>query len=450
VICGPVMDSVTPGFEKRLDGYFQHLGEILGNKEQRASFATYALGILSDAERKSAEPLAARATADPLRADAEHQRLLHFLGVAKWSDERIRSAASHFALSAMTEKEAVEAWIIDDTGFLKQGKHSVGVQRQYTGSAGKVTNCQIGVSLVVATRSDQVPVDFALYLPPTWTDDQKRRAATRIPDEVEFATKPRLAMQMICRALLAGVPRGVVLADAGYGCGADFRKELRELGLDYAVGVKSTTNVRRIGRDGICCGKKQRLKTLALQLQKSGAFRRCTWRQGSRRAMTAAFARLRVHIGVDEQATLLIEWRDNEPEPANYYFVSMAKLPASNKQLVRLVMQRWRVERTYQDLKGELGLDHYEGRSYPGWHHHVSVVLASYAFIVAERSRHFPPAPREALADRPDPLATGAPLRGQLHHCATCGRPEDRHLAAEVPGLPSHEREVPADEGLTQ
>jgi len=436
--------------EQRLNGYFQHLGEILGNSEQRASFATYSLGILSDAERKSVEPLAARATADPHRADAEHQRLLHFLGVAKWSDERIRTAASRFALAAMTEKEPVEAWIIDDTGFLKQGKHSVGVQRQYTGSAGKVANCQIGVSLVVATRSDQMPVDFALYLPPTWTDDEKRRAATRIPDEVEFATKPRLAMQMICRALLAGMPRGVILADSGYGCGADFRKELRGLGLDYAVGVKSTTNVRRVGRDGVCRGKKHQLKTLALQLQKEGAFRRCTWRQGSRRAMTARFARLRVQVGDDEQATLLIEWRDNEPEPANYFFVSMAKVPAATKQLVRLVMQRWRIERTYQDLKGELGLDHYEGRSYPGWHHHVSVVLASYAFIVAERSRHFPPEARETVADHQDSLAPGAPLRGQLHHCPACGRQEDRHLAAEVPGLPSSEQEEASGEGLTQ
>jgi SRSO17 transposase len=173
------MDSMTRGLEKRLDGYFQQLGEILGNKEQRASFATYALGILSDAERKSVEPLAARACADPARADAEHQRLLHFVGSAKWSDEGVRAEASRFALSAMTEKEKVEAWIIDDTGFLKQGKHSVGVQRQYTGSAGKVTNCQICVSLVVATRSDQVPVDFALYLPPTWTGDAVRQRGSR-------------------------------------------------------------------------------------------------------------------------------------------------------------------------------------------------------------------------------------------------------------------------------
>ncbi len=202
------------------------------------------MGILSDAERKSAEPLAARACADPGRADAEHQRLLHFLANSKWSDDHVRAEASRFALSAMTEKEKVEAWIVDDTGFLKQGKHSVGVQRQYTGSAGKVTNCQLGVSLVVATRSDQVPVDFALYLPKSWTGDRKRRIESRIPAEVEFATKPELALQMFRRAMKAGVPRGVVLADCGYGGGADFREELSSLGLEYAVAANPTTNVR--------------------------------------------------------------------------------------------------------------------------------------------------------------------------------------------------------------
>jgi SRSO17 transposase len=444
------MDSVTPGLEKRLDEYFARIGGVLGNKGQRASFATYAQGILSDGERKSVEPMSARACADPARADAEHQRLLHFIGVANWSDERVRAEAFRYALSAIAAKEKPEAWIIDDTGFLKQGKHSVGVQRQYTGSAGKVTNCQVGVSLVYATRSDHLPIDFALYLPPSWTDDRKRRAEAHIPDEVEFATKPALALQMIRRALLAGVPRGVVLADAGYGCGADFRSELRDLGLDYAVGVKSTTNVRRVSRDGICRGKQHRLSTVAKQLQQEGAFRRCTWRQGSRRAMSAGFARIRVQVGDTERATLLIEWREYEPEPANYYFVSMKKIPAATKQLVRLVMQRWRIERTYQDLKGELGLDHYEGRSYPGWHHHISVVLASNAFIVAERSRHFPPEAREAVAHGPDALAAGAPLPGQLHHCPACGREEDRHLAAEVPGLPSHEHEDAAGEELTQ
>ena len=444
------MDIMTPAAVKRLEGYFRNLGGVLGNEERRASFATYAMGMLSDAERKSAEPLAARACADPSRADAEHQRLLHFLGNAKWSDQRIREEASRFALSALTEKETVEAWIVDDTGFLKQGTHSVGVQRQYTGSAGKVTNCQLGVSLVVATRSDQVPIDFALYLPKSWTSDRKRRLKARIPAEVEFATKPELALQMIRRALLAGLPRGVVLADCGYGGGADFREELRKLGLEYAVGVNSTTIVRLIGRDGVCRGRNQRLKTLALRLKHDGAFRRCTWRQGSRRAMTALFARVRVQVGDGEQATLLIEWRDHEPEPANYFFVSMARVPAATKQLVRLVMQRWRIERTYQDLKGELGLDHYEGRSYPGWHHHISVVLASYAFVAAERSRRFPPEARRTVASSQDPRPTGAALPGQLHYCPACGSPEHRHLAAEVPGLPSLQHLDAPGERLTQ
>ena len=431
------MDIMTLAATKRLEGYFRVMGEILGSEERRASFATYAMGILSDAERKSAEPLAARASADPKRVDAEHQRMLHFLANAKWSDDLIRAEASRFALSAMTAKEKVEAWIVDDTGFLKQGKHSVGVQRQYTGSAGKVTNCQLGVSLVVATPSDQVPIDFALYLPTSWTRDRTRRTEARIPADVEFATKPDLALQMIRRAVQSGVPRGVVLADSGYGSGADFRKELRNLGLDYVMGVNSLTTVRLIGRDGVCRGKRHRLNTLAQQLKKEGAFRRCTWRQGSRRAMTAAFARFRVQVSDSEQATLLIEWRDHEPEPANYFIVLMAKIPAATKQLVRLVMQRWRIERTYRDLKGELGLDHYEGRSYPGWHHHISVVLASYAFIVAERSRLFPPGARGTVADPRDALAPGAPLPGQLHHCPACGRANHRHLATEVPGLPS-------------
>ena len=435
---------------KRLEEFFGSIGEILGNDERRASFATYSMGILSDAERKSAEPLAARACADPKRADAEHQRLLHFLGNSKWSDELVRAEASRVALSAMTAKEKVEAWIVDDTGFLKQGTHSVGVQRQYTGSAGKVTNCQIGVSLVVATRSDQVPVDFELYLPKSWTGDRKRRLETRIPAEVEFATKPELALQMIRRALKAGVPRGIVLTDCGYGAGADFRKELRSHELDYAVAVNPTTVVRLVDRDGVCRGMSQQLKTLAKQLLKEYVFRRCTWRQGSRRAMTAQFARVRVRVGDEEDVTLLIEWRDNEPEPANYFFVSMAKIPKATKQLVRLVMQRWRIERTYQDLKGELGLDHYEGRSYPGWHHHISVVLSSYAFIVAERNRLFPPQARGTVATTQNALAPGAPFPGQLHHCPACCSPAHRDLAPEVPGLPSLEHSDTPSEGLTQ
>jgi SRSO17 transposase len=440
------MELMNPGAVKRLETYFGRIGDVLGVEERRASFATYAMGIFSDAERKSAEPIAARASPDPKGADAAHQRLLHFLGVSEWSDLQVRAEASRHALSALTEKDEIEAWIIDDTGFLKQGTHSVGVQRQYTGSAGKVTNCQIGVSLTLATRSDHVPIDFELYLPKSWTTDRKRRKEARIPVGVAFATKPELGLQMIRRALESGLPRGTVLADAAYGGAKEFRAELRQLALDYAVAVNSTTNVRLLDRKGICRGRPRQLKTLALQLMKDGAFRRCTWRQGSRRAMTAQFARVRVQVGEEEQATLLIEWRDHESEPANYFFISMAKLPASNKQLVSLVMQRWRTERTYQDLKGELGLDHYEGRSYPGWHHHISVVLACYAFVVAERVRRFPPSARGARSSPEDSLATGEALHRQLHHCPACGGPHHRHLASPLSDLPSKEHDQSARE----
>lgn len=208
------MNFMNEAAVARLEKYFGPIGELLGNDERRASFATYAMGILSDAERKSAEPLAARACADPLQADAGHQRLLHFLANSKWSDHAVRRETARQALAAMTAREPIEAWSLDDTGFLKQGSHTGGVQRQYTGSAGKVTNCQIGVSLTVATRTEQVPIDFELYLPDCWANDSARRQEARIPDEVRFATKPELGLQMVGRALAAEVPKGLVLADA--------------------------------------------------------------------------------------------------------------------------------------------------------------------------------------------------------------------------------------------
>jgi SRSO17 transposase len=449
------MELMNPAAVKRLETYFGRIGDVLGNEERRASFATYAMGILSDAERKSAEPIAARASPSPKGADAAHQRLLHFLGVSKWNDQEVRAEATRFALSAITKKAKIEAWIIDDTGFPKQGKHSVGVQRQYTGSAGKVTNCQIGSSLTLATREDHVPVDFELYLPKSWTTDRERRKEAKIPSDVSFATKPELGLQMIRRAIDSGLPRGTVLADAAYGGAKEFRAELRRLELDYAVAVNSTTKVQLLDRKGAVRDKPCQLKTLARELKNKSAFRRCTWRQGSRRAMTAQFARVRVQVGEDEQATLLIEWRDNEQEPANYFFISMAKLPPSNKQLVSLVMQRWRTERTYQDLKGELGLDHYEGRSFPGWHHHISVVLACYAFVVAERARRFPPSAGRSPSSSEDSLTPRTPLSRQLHHCPACGGSHDRHMASSLSDLPSvkpdeESSETTATKELTQ
>lgn len=377
--------------QARLEEYFDSIGEALGNRSRRGSFAMYAMGLLGDGERKSVEPIAARACPDPERVDAVHQRLLHFTN-ANWSDAAVRCIAAEYALRAMTEREPVAAWIVDDTGFLKKGKHSVGVQRQYTGSAGKVTNCQIGVSLVVATETEQLPIDFELYLPASWLDDPKRRAEAKIPDEVQFRTKPEQALDMIRRAVSNGVPPGVVLGDSAYGNSVEFRREIRRLGLHYALGVMPQTAVFTIPETTGTDSEQVSVKELAMKLHGEGAFRRCTWREGTRDTLSARFIMKRVLASSDPQDELwlLIEWRDGEPEPSNYFFASLPKA-TSIKKLVRVVMQRWRIERSYEDLKGELGLDHYEGRRYQGWHHHVTVALCCYSFVVAERVRRFPP-----------------------------------------------------------
>lgn len=398
--------------QQRLSEYFDRIGAVLGRKGRRESFALYAEGVFGDGERKSIEPIAARACADPARADAEHQRLLHFALDAPWRDDDVRREAARYALEAMTAREPVDSWIIDDTGFLKQGRHSVGVQRQYTGSAGKTTNCQIGVSLTIATRTEQLPIDFALYLPEVWTEDRARRREARIPDDVQFATKPELALRLLQRAVDNGVPPGLVLADQAYGTAREFRKGVREMGLHYAVAVDKRTVVMVFDKLGRRREEIVSVIDLAHRIDAQGGFRRCTWRQGTKQDLSARFALRRVvpaydgARGVDkrEAVWLLIEWRDGETEPANCFFCSLPGRP-TKKQLVRRVMQRWRTERAYQDLKDELGLDHYEGRRFPGWHHHVSVVLCCYAFVIAERVRHFPPSARGPLEDDAQSIA---------------------------------------------
>lgn len=404
----PIIDDAA---EQRLKDFFDRIGNVLGDDARRASFAIYAMGILGEGERKSIEPIAGRAHGRLDRMDAAYQRLQHFIADSPWSDHDVRLEAARYALAAMTKREPVEAWIVDDTGFLKQGNHSVGVQRQYTGSAGKITNCQTAPSLSIATRTEQLPIDFALYLPVSWTEDPIRRAEARIPWNVSFATKPEQALQLIRRAVADEIPRGVVLADKAFGASEDFRDGLDELHLSYAVAIDARTKVMVFDKRGRRRDERISAKNLALRIEANGGFRRCTWRQGTKQSLSARFALRRVvwagKPGKDNRAVdgrkpewLLIEWRDGEPEPANYYFCSLPGIERmTRKKLVRLVTQRWRTERAYEDLKGELGLDHYEGRRYPGWHHHVSVVLACYAFVVAERARFFSLPSRRSLAD---------------------------------------------------
>ena len=364
------------------------------------------MGLLSDAERKSIEPIAARSCIDVERVDAVHQQLHHFVTDSPWSDREVRLAAARYGIEALSARESIESWQIDDTGFLKQGVHSVGVQRQYTGSAGKIANCQIGVSLTVATRTEQLPIDFELYLPKSWTESPERRAEAHIPEEAVFKTKVQQACDMIRRAVADGIPCGVVLADAFYGDEPSFRATVRSLSLHYAVGIKSDNRVWKLDRRGRRWGGPQTVRQLASTLSPR-AFQHVTWRQGTSDPLAGLFAVQRVipayrsaseEPGSRESVWLIIEQRDGESELK----FSFASLPRSwsEKRLIRLLKQRWKTERVYQDLKGELGLDHYEGRRYSGWHHHVSVALCCYAFVVAERARLFFPPPRGSKAHR--------------------------------------------------
>jgi SRSO17 transposase len=392
---------------RRLEAYFDAIGELLGHPARRASFATYAMGLLADGERKSVEPIAARACPDAERVDALHQRLLHLLNDSNWSDRDVRRAAATHAIAALTEREPISAWLIDDTGFLKQGSHSVGVQRQYTGTAGKITNCQIGVSLSVATATEHLPVDFELYLSHKWIDRPELRAEARIPEDIVFRTKLELALTMIDRALADCLPRGIVLADSAYGNSSDFRAQLRRRKLHYAVGIDATTKVWQLDKDGKPHGDPVGVRELALRwwarpnAYRSKPFRRFTWRDATSRTLSARFAIRRVVPLHDdgqqraerERVWLICEWPDGEVSPTKFYFAVLPRR-TSYRHLIRTIKERWRTERVYQDLKGELGLDHFEGRRFPGWHHHVSVALCCYAFVLSERVRRFPPSAR--------------------------------------------------------
>jgi SRSO17 transposase len=386
---GPALAQHT---EKRFNDYLDQVGGVLRDKRQRASFAIYATGLLSDGERKSMEPLAARACGDPDLVSAMHNRLMHFTTTRAWTDMPVRRIAAHYAVEEMQRQEPITTWVIDDTGFLKQGKHSPGVQRQYTGSAGKTANCQIGVSLVVANSHAEVPVDFRLYIPRSWADDRPRCKSAHIPDDVGYSPNWRLALDMIESALDAKIPSGIVLADSAYGHVSEFREGLDALGLKYAISVKKNTIVRRVSPGGTL-GKPISVKQLGRQLK--SRFKKTIWREASKVSLHSNFVRVRVVVGSgdDDRASqwLLIEWPHGEDDPSDYV-LSTLPMTISLTELVTTAKNRWRVERSYEDLKGQLGLDHYEGRSFVGWHHHVTVALVCYAFLVAEKARIFFPA----------------------------------------------------------
>jgi SRSO17 transposase len=365
-------------------------------------------------ERKSIEPMAARL--DPENVQPMRQSLHHLVAKAPWSDEAMLEQVRNSVLPAMQKQGPVVAWIVDDTGFPKKGHHSVGVTRQYCGQVGKQENCRIAVSLSLSTWSSSLPIAYRLYLPKEWAEDAERREKAEVPAEVEFQTKPEIALEQIRAAVAADVARAVVLADAAYGTNTEFRDGVTELGLQYAVGVQGSTSVWPPGQRPLPAkprgkwGRPPRLlqrtarrqpvsvRELAMSLPPS-VFREIVWREGTDRKLRSRFAAVRVRPAHrdyekakphDEQ-WLLIEWPREEAEPAKYWISTLP--PATKlKDLVKMAKHRWIIERDYQELKQELGLGHFEGRNWRGFHHHATLCLAAYGFLVAERNRFSPSA----------------------------------------------------------
>src|SRR6185503_15500885 len=397
--------------EARLAAYLDAIVGGLGHVRRAASARAYCPGLLLPGERKSIEPIAARL--DPGHVQAKHQSLHHVVAQAEWDDAALLAAVRAQVLPALERHGPVAYWFVDDTGFPKQGTHSVGVARQYCGQLGKPDNCQVAVSLSVANDHASLPIAYQLFLPQVWADDPARWAKAGVPDTIRFESKTVVALGQLRQALAAGVPVGIVLGDAAYGDETAFRVGVTDLGLRYVLGVRSGTSVWVPGTGPLpplpWSGRGRRptklrrdaenqpgtLKALALSLPAQN-WRKVTWREGTRGELSSRFAAVRVRPAHrDTQRTepwpeewLLIEWPVGDAEPARYWFSNLSRR-TTLKRLVRVAKARWWIERD-QDLKQELGLGHYEGRNWRGFHHHASLCIAAYGFLIAERCL-FPP-----------------------------------------------------------
>jgi SRSO17 transposase len=401
-----------PTSEARLAAYLDAVVGGLGHASRAASARAYCTGLLLPGERKSIEPMAARL--DPAHVQAQHQALHHVVAKAAWDDAALLAAVRAQVLPALERHGPVRYWIFDDSGFPKQGTHSVGVARQYCGPLGKQDNCQVAVSLSVANDYASLPIAYQLFLPEAWADDPARRAKAGVPDTITFETKTAIALGQLRQALAAGVPVGIVLGDAAYGDETAFRVGVAEAGLPYMLGVRSGTSVWAPGTGPLppapWSGRGRRptrlrrdaetqpvtLKALASSLP-AHAWQTVTWREGTNGKLSSRFAAVRVRPAHRDtrrsepwpEEWLLIEWPDGDAEPAKYWFSNLSPR-ATLKRLVRIAKARWWIERDYQELKQELGLGHYEGRNWRGFHHHASLCIAAYGFLIAERCL-FPP-----------------------------------------------------------
>ena len=401
------MDLQDSGTEARFEAYAVELASVLGHADRVKPFHDYCVGLLAAEGRKSVEPLAALTA--PERTAAQHQSLLHLVGEAPWRDAAMLTRVRELVLPAMTRAEPIQAFIFDDTSYPKKGTHSVGVTRQYCGVRGKQDNCQVAVSLSVATHYASLPIAYQLYLPEEWVGDAARRAKADVPEEIEFRTKPEIAMQQLHEACAAGLSAIAVLADSAYGNDSKFRAGITAEGLPYVVGVFSSMRIWRPGEAPPPRAERTRrrrksdekrpepvtVEKFAKELP-ADAWQTIAWREGSNEVLTSRFARQRVRPAPQAargdpapEEWLLIEWPEGAAEPDHYW---LSTLPAdiSFERMVDLAKLRWRIERDYLELKEEVGLDHFEGRRWRGFHHHASLCIAAYGFLVSERET-FPP-----------------------------------------------------------
>ena len=390
--------------------YIKQLCEALGHRDRHGGFADYSRGLMLPIERKSVEPLAAHT--DPLHVSAKHQSLHHLVAQSEWSDKAVLKCVRDWVMPKLGPKSRFY-WIVDDTGFPKKGVHSVGVARQYCGQLGKQDNCQVAVSLSLCTEGGSLPIDWRVYLPEKWAKDRRRRKKAGVPEELKFQTKPEIALEQIRAAKAAGLPIGMVLADAGYGNETAWREALDEMELEYCVGVQSVTTVWVAGMGPVPPKAKNKIGRPRTRWQRvAGAtplsvkgvsetvtarrWHTVVWREGTNEKLSSRFAALRVRAAHrDEEGLraprteqwLLIEWPLDQAQPTKYW-LSTLPVNTSLVELVKTAKMRWRIERDYQELKQEFGLSHYEGRGWRGFHHHATLCIAAYGFLLADRLQH--------------------------------------------------------------
>ena len=417
----------------RFAGYVEGLASVIGHADRAEPLRDYCVGLLAADGRKSVEPMAA--VTAPAAVSAQHQKLLHFVANAPWSDARVLAKVRATVLPVIERHAPIEAWIIDDTSYPKQGTHSVGVHHQYCGQLGKQANCQVAVTLSIANHHASLPIAYQLYLPQDWAADVGRRKKAHVPDGIAFATKPQIALEQIRAACAAGVPRGVVLMDASYGSNTALRDSLSELMLAYVAAIVPTVKVRAASK----CGAREprvSVKELALDLP-NHAWRTITWREGTAASLCSRFARVRVRTSPIRGAagraeeTLLIEWPAGEAKPTKYWLTTLDKTIAF-RRLVDIAKMRWRIERDYQELKQEIGLGHYEGRGWPGFHHHGTLCIAAYGFLICERETIPPSEPRRARPLAQPAIPAGYRPRGTPDPTATSRPQLDRDPASQI------------------